>query len=169
MRGPTIALYRPMIPPNTGNIARLCVAIQSKLYIIGKAGFSWEDKQLKRAGLDYWENLSFEHEMKFKNFYQKYRIARKIGISKQGNTILWDYSFKPSDVLIFGNEKKGLPPSMLSILEDSIRIPMPGISRSLNLSNAVSIVAYEFLRQMKLNYFTDHVFPNNSPRTYYKR
>ena len=166
MKGPTIALYRPQIPPNTGNISRLCVAIHSNLIIVGKPAFTIEDKQLKRAGLDHWEHLNFSQK-KFKEFYSENKERRIIPITKEGESCLWDFKFHKTDILLFGNEQKGLPPKALSLYPNSVRIPMSGEVRSLNLSNAVAILAYEFLRQM--NEQEEGVEEKYYERTFYKK
>jgi len=173
MNGPQIALYRPQIPPNTGNIARLCVGIHSPLNIVGKPAFDWSEKSLKRAGLDHWQNLDFTHYKHFKEFYLKNKKSRNeekriICITKEGSEHLWDFKFQETDVLLFGNETQGLPPALLNILPVHLRIPMWGNIRSLNLSNSVSIVAYEYLRQMEklgnISKESDSIYK----RTYYK-
>ena len=145
---PQVVLYRPQIPPNTGNIARLCVAVDLPLTILGKPGFSFDEKSLKRAGLDYWEHLKFSHEVKFKNFWLKNLKRRKVMFSKEADTMLWNFEFNPDDILIFGNETAGLPPKMLKMSTAIVKLPMRGKVRSLNLSNAVSVAVYECLRQL---------------------
>lgn len=164
--GTTIVLYRPQIPPNTGNIARLCVAINTPLIILGKPNFSWDEKQLRRAGLDHWDKLQFRHILRFRDFYQEFSQNRILPISKVGTYSLFEFSFKDGDVLLFGNETAGLPPILLKIFPVSIRIPMWGPVRSLNLSNSVAIVAYEFYRQYYLR--GDKLNELHPPRTFYK-
>lgn len=166
MIGPVIVLYRPMIPPNTGNIARLSVACQSRLLIVGKAGFDFSDKAAKRSGLDYWEQVHLTHYKKFKNFYLaevQNKSNRMIGITKEGKNSIFDFSFQENDILIFGNETMGLPPSLLKCCHQTVRIPMWNHNRSLNLSNAVAVASYFYLSQWgdknqetlaKRNYFS---------------
>lgn len=161
-----IALYRPQIPPNTGNIARLCVALDSELVIVGKPSFSWDDKQLRRAGLDHWDKVRFTHMPRFKDFYLSYKERRIIPVTKVGNQHLFEFSFSPQDVVLFGNETAGLPPKVLKFFPISLRLPMWGPVRSLNLANAVAVVAYEYYRQM---YTRGLVRPEvHPPRTYYR-
>lgn len=143
-----IVLVEPKIPGNTGNISRLCAAEHLTLHLVEPLGFSIDDKHLKRAGLDYWDMLevhihpdfaSVETMLKGCHFYYNTTKARKA---------YTDAQFRPDDVLVFGKETKGLPEKMLlAHEEDCIRIPMIEEARSLNLSNAVAIVAMEALRQ----------------------
>ncbi len=172
MLKPIVALYKPAIPPNTGNIGRICVATKSILVLIGKIPFRLDDASLRRAGLDYWKYLEFYHVKRWKIFYQEFvqkEKRRLIGFSKEGKSYLWDFSFEEGDILLFGNEKFGLPPFLLKRLPYSVRIPMWGEVRSLNLSNAVAISLYEYMRQ--------HVKRKKIPlereipyiRTYYKK
>ena len=144
-----IVLVEPEIPPNTGNIARLCAATGSRLHLVGKLGFSTDDRYLKRAGLDYWEHVSLQYwqdldELKARNpegrfFYLSTKVARNY----------LAVAFQPGDFLVFGKETKGLPPELLAANpESAITIPMPsGKVRSINLSSSAAIVLYEALRQ----------------------
>ena len=168
MKGPTIALYRPQIPPNTGNISRLCVAVNSPLIIVGKPAFEINNKEVKRAGLDHWDYLNLTQQ-RFKDFYLMNQKNRVITITKEGATPYWDFNFKDTDILLFGNEQKGLPPKLLSLYPISIRIPMVGPVRSLNLANSVSIITYEFLRQMNTENKWSEIPNNIYERTFYKR
>jgi tRNA (cytidine/uridine-2'-O-)-methyltransferase len=164
--GPTIVLHRPQIPQNTGNISRLCVGLNSKLIITGKAGFSFDQSSVRRAGLDHWSELDFEHHIRFKNFYLKYKGRRIIAITKSGTESVLNYTFIPGDVLLFGNETMGLPPTLLRLLAQSAYIPMYGKIRSLNLSNSVAIAAYQYVASAgnRENMYN----PDQYPRTYYK-
>lgn len=165
---PEIALYRPQIPPNTGNISRLAVAVGAKLSIVGKAAFSWGDKELRRAGLDHWQDLDFHHYPRFKDFCSAHTSKRILLISKGGQKDYFDHSFEPNDVLLFGNETAGLPPSLMKRPLTSLRIPMWGNVRSLNLSNSVAIVMYEAIRQgMEKGWLGNP--RHDYLRTYYKR
>jgi len=165
MRGPQIILHRPQIPQNTGNISRLCVAIRSKLIITGKAGFNWDSASLKRAGLDHWEHLDFQNVKRLSEILVN-PSRRIIAVSKVGDHNIFDFKFNLADVLLFGNETQGLPPSALKRCT-SIRLPMIGPVRSLNLSNTVAICAYEYLRQIYGAQF-DHSHKQYA-RTYYTR
>jgi len=169
MNGPVIALYKPQIPPNTGNIARLCVAINSPLYIIGKTPIKWDDSSLKRAGLDHWQSLQFCHDLRLKSFLEKFSLAQCVAVTKSASKTIWEYSFQENEILLFGNETMGLPPALLKIIPRHIKIPMWGESvRSLNLSNSVAITAYEYIRQRSYNTINGEVGLNYA-RTYYKK
>jgi tRNA (cytidine/uridine-2'-O-)-methyltransferase len=149
MAGLGIALYKPLIPPNTGNIARLSVALECDLYIVGKTPIKWDEPALKRAGLDHWDKVRLTHFARFKDFYLKHKNRRIIAITKESSNIHWDFKFLPDDILLFGNETSGLPPALIKLAGESTRIPMWGEGvRSLNLSNSAAIVAYEYCRQM---------------------
>lgn len=165
----TVALYKPLIPPNTGNIARLCVALNCPLYIIGKTPIRWDDAQLKRAGLDHWEKLQFKHYESWKKFYLNNPQRRIVAVSKESTHHYWDFSFLPDDVLLFGNETSGLPPALLRKMEHSVKIPMWGQGvRSLNLSNSVAVTAYEAYRQFAENKIIDKA-GITFERTYFKK
>jgi len=146
-----IVLYQPEIPPNTGNIIRLCANTGCFLHLIKPLGFELEDKQLRRAGLDYHEWA----EVKTYNSINELKPDGTIyALSTKGNKNYHDAEFKPGDYLVFGPETRGLPDEYLKSLavEQILRLPMLENSRSLNLSNTVAIVAYEALRQ---NNFTN--------------
>ncbi len=143
-----IVLVEPVIPQNTGNIARTCVATNSKLHLVEPLGFSISDKAVKRAGLDYWFELDMEiwpdldHCLRALSGKPTYFVTTK---AKQSYT---DVEYPDDCVLFFGKEDKGLPePLLFTHLDSCIRIPMTENKRSLNLANSVSIVLYEALRQ----------------------
>ncbi len=145
-----IALYEPEIPPNTGNIIRLCANVGSKLHIIEPTGFGWDDKRLRRAGLDYHE---FAEVVRYPNFDTFLNVMEEYTIyacSTHGRTPYHKVKYKVGDVLLFGPETRGLPAVIRESLpkEQVIRIPMKADSRSLNLSNAVAIIMMESLRQL---------------------
>jgi len=146
-----ITLVEPQIPPNTGNIARLCAANDFELHLVGKLGFSLDDKSLKRAGLDYWEHVKlFLHES-FDSFIKEQRDASRIFFfSKAGKIDLFEIDFKNGDVLVFGPEDKGLSDNITSRYPgQTVRVPMQTDNvRSLNLSSAVAIASYEAMRQI---------------------
>ena len=144
-----IALYEPEIPPNTGNIMRLCANTGLKLHLIHPLGFQLDEKRLRRAGMDYRDmTVVVEHES-FAAFSQAMAGKRVFALTTRASQSYADTAFQPDDVLLFGPETRGLPESLLGILPSDckLRIPMLPESRSLNLSNTVSIVAYEALRQ----------------------
>jgi len=147
-----IVLVEPEIPQNTGNIARTCAAIGAKMHLVHPLGFDISEKQVKRAGLDYWDKLDIEEHESLDEFLEKYDINKNdmYLVSTKATHVYSDvdYSNKKEVFLLFGKETKGLPESLLKAnLEKTIRIPMGYNIRSLNLSNSVAIVAYEVVKQ----------------------
>jgi len=148
-----VALFEPEIPPNTGNIARLCVNAGVPLHIIGQPAFDLSEKAVRRAGLDYWDDLIlFRHEG-WNNFLQEKMASeqRVFLVSKFGRTVYYEEKFQAGDVFVFGRETSGLPKEIHESVppERILSIPMAKASRSINLSNAVAIVLFEALRQEK--------------------
>ena len=143
-----IVLYQPEIPPNTGNIIRLCANTGCSLHLIEPLGFKLEDKQLRRAGLDYHEWADVKT---YKNINELAPKNTMYALSTKGRRSYHDAEFKAGDYLVFGPETRGLPETYLNELSDEqvLRLPMLEHSRSLNLSNTVAIVTYEALRQNK--------------------
>ena len=145
-----IVLHQPQIPPNTGNIARLCVGTQTILHLIGPLGFSIDDKELKRAGLDYWKDLTCFYHDDFEHFLKNIQPQRMFFYSTKGQRPYTQVIYTADDFLIFGSETQGLPALLLKKYAEHVyTIPMYGPIRSLNLSTAVGIVLYEALRQIK--------------------
>jgi len=144
-----IVLIEPEIPPNTGNIARLCAATGSRLHLVGKLGFSTDDRYLKRAGLDYWESVDLHYWPDLDALKAHYPDGRFFYLSTKVARSYLEISFAPGDFIVFGKETKGLPVELLAANPDtSITIPMPSEKvRSLNLSTSAGIVLYEALRQ----------------------
>lgn len=143
-----IVLIEPEIPPNTGNIARLCAATGTGLHLVGKLGFSTDDRQLKRAGLDYWSEVSIYYWADLAELKRAFPDARFVYTSKKAQKSHVAFEFHKGDFLVFGKETEGLPESLLEENhENAIRIPIKGEVRSLNLSTAAGIVLYEALRQ----------------------
>ncbi|HZV82861.1 MAG TPA: tRNA (cytidine(34)-2'-O)-methyltransferase [Geobacteraceae bacterium] len=143
-----IVLIEPEIPPNTGNIARLCGATCTVLHLVGKLGFSTDDRQLKRAGLDYWSEVDIHYWPDLAALREHYPSARFVYTSKKAATSHAAFPFRAGDFLVFGKETEGLPEQLIDDNpETSIRIPIFGKVRSLNLSTAAGIVLYEALRQ----------------------
>lgn len=143
-----IVLYEPQIPPNTGNIGRLCVGTNSTLHLIGPMGFSIQDKDLKRAGLDYWKDLNYFYYENVDHFFDDQKDQRFFFFSKKGTTPYTKIKFQKNDFLVFGSETSGLPENLMQKYQDQIyTIPMSGPIRSLNLASAASIILYEALRQ----------------------
>jgi len=147
-----VVLVNPLIPPNTGNIARLCAANDLELHLVGELGFSLDDKHLKRAGLDYWEHVKlFRHES-FDSFVKEQpKGPRFFFFTKKAEKSLFEEQFREGDVLVFGPEDKGFSDDFLAEKADSsLKIPMQTDNvRSLNLSSAVAVAVYEALRQIK--------------------
>jgi tRNA (cytidine/uridine-2'-O-)-methyltransferase len=146
-----VALYEPEIPPNTGNIARLCAATDTTLHIVGVTGFRMDDRELKRSGLDYWEHVKLERHIDLKDLHASLPDSRSIYLTTKATRPYYDWEFVVTDCLIFGPETRGLPESILAANADRcLTIPMPNSNvRSLNLATSVGIVLYEALRQLK--------------------
>lgn len=144
-----IALVEPEIPPNTGNIARLCAATFTPLHIVGVTGFKMDDRTLKRAGLDYWEAVALQRHLDLERLYQSLPDSRFIYFTTKTKRVYTDFQFQDKDCLIFGRETRGLPEDLLKAnWERCLTIPMPNPRvRSLNLATSAGIVLYEALRQ----------------------
>jgi len=145
-----IVLFEPEIPPNTGNIIRLCANTGFKLHLIGPLGFAWDDKRLRRAGLDYHEFTAITHHESYAAFAASEAPQRMFALTTKGTPAHSAVSYQAGDYLLFGPETRGLPATILDALpaQQKIRIPMMPDSRSMNLSNAVSVVVYEAWRQL---------------------
>lgn len=151
-----IVLVEPEIPQNTGNIARTCAAIGAKLHLVYPLGFDISEKQVKRAGLDYWDKLEIEKHETFEKFLEKYPPEKNnmYFVTTKGKHVYSDVEYgKMEEVyILFGKETKGLPEDILKkYIKNTIRIPMRKTIRSLNLSNSVAIVAYEIFRQTEFD------------------
>lgn len=144
-----IVLYEPEIPQNTGNIARLCACTGSRLYLVGKLGFSLSDKYTKRAGLDYWDSVDLHKINSMEDLFQKFPDGRFFYLTTKTNRKYTEIEFKENDFIVFGPESRGLPAEYVTA-ETALTIPMKEGQRSLNLSNSVAIVAYEAIRQLGL-------------------
>ncbi len=145
-----IVLVEPEIPPNTGNIARTCAATNCKLHLVKPLGFSLDEKQVRRAGLDYWSLLDLEVHESLQAFLDKYGDQQLFCATTKADKFYSDVEYKDDSFILFGKETKGLPAHVLDInRENNIRIPMVEIeqARSLNLSNSVNIIMFEALRQ----------------------
>ncbi len=142
-----IVLVEPEIPQNTGNISRTCACTDSVLHLVGKLGFSTDDRQLKRCGLDYWKLLDIRYYDSWEDFAQK-NPGRYWFCTTKAPKSYTSVRYDKNDYLIFGKETKGLPEELLRAnINSCIRIPMLPAARSLNLSNSVAVVLYEALRQ----------------------
>lgn len=143
-----IILHQPEIPANTGNIGRTCVATGSTLHLIEPLGFHLNEKDIKRAGMDYWEHLDVRRYINFEDFLIKNPNAKIWMATTKAKHIYTDVTYGPDDYIMFGKESAGIPEEILVDYEETcVRIPMLDKIRSLNLSNSVSIVLYEALRQ----------------------
>ncbi len=143
-----IVLHQPEIPQNTGNIGRTCVAAGARLHLIEPLGFLLNEKALKRAGMDYWQELDVTTYIDYEEFLDKNPGAKIYYATTKGRQLYSDVSFEPDCYLMFGKESGGIPEEILKRNPDTcIRIPMQEEMRSLNLSNAAAIVLYEALRQ----------------------
>ena len=143
-----IVLVEPEIPQNTGNIARTCAATGARLHIVEPMGFKPDDKQLKRAGLDYWHLLDITYYKNLDDFFKKNSGGEFYFFTTKGRTVYSDVSYPDNAFIFFGKETKGLPEELLLKYPDrAVRVPMIGEARSLNLSNTVALAAYEVLRQ----------------------
>ena len=143
-----IVLVEPEIPQNTGNISRTCAVTGVSLHLVGKLGFSTDDKYLKRSGLDYWHMLDLHYYSSLAELYGRYPQGRFFYATTKGGRLYTQPEYNKDDFLVFGKETKGLPEELLmDNLDCCIRIPMIDEARSLNLSNSVAIVLYEALRQ----------------------
>ncbi len=148
-----IILHQPEIPANTGNIGRTCVATGTSLHLIEPLGFRLNEKEIKRAGMDYWEHLDVTRYVNFEEFRQQHPDAKIWMATTKAKHTYTEVSFGPDDYIMFGKESAGIPEEILVKNEENcIRIPMLPKIRSLNLSNSVAIVLYEALRQ---NGFSD--------------
>jgi tRNA (cytidine/uridine-2'-O-)-methyltransferase len=145
----SVALVEPEIPPNTGNVARLCAATTTPLHIVGVTGFRMDDRAVRRAGLDYWPEVTLQRHANLESLYQALPEARFLYLSTKAEISYLDWEFQTKDCLVFGRETKGLPEDLLHANWDrALTIPMlnPRV-RSLNLATSVAIVLYEALRQ----------------------
>ncbi len=168
-----IALYKPEIPPNTGNIGRLCFCTETKLHIIGKPAFSIDESAVKRAGLDYWKQLDLHLHEDWSEFYEKHENKKRIFLfTRFAENCYTDINFSEHDTFVFGGESQGLPKEVLASVaknypKNLLRIPVSKNCRSLNLGNAASIVLYEALRQQNFIHLSKKI-SNKIDETYEK-
>lgn len=148
-----IVLFEPEIPANTGNIGRTCVATGTKLHLIEPLGFRLDEKEIKRAGLDYWKDLEVTIYENYEDFLRRNPNAKIYMATTKARHVYTEVSYEPDCFIMFGKESAGIPEEILLENKDtSIRIPMIGEIRSLNLSNSVAIVLYEALRQQNFDH-----------------
>jgi tRNA (cytidine/uridine-2'-O-)-methyltransferase len=146
----SIVLVSPQIPPNTGNVARLCAVTGCKLFLIEPLGFSISDRELKRAGLDYWDKVFVRLFKDYGEYAEAFPDARRTLFSARAEKPLYDVAFEPGHHLVFGSETQGLPDSVWAQPRgDMATLPMLPQRRSLNLSTAVGIATYEAIRQIR--------------------
>jgi tRNA (cytidine/uridine-2'-O-)-methyltransferase len=146
----SVALVEPEIPPNTGNVARLCAATNTPLHIVGVTGFRMDDRAVRRAGLDYWPEVKLTRHRDLEALYQSLSEARFVYLTTKADRLYTAWIFQPDDCLVFGRETRGLPEELLHANWDHcLKIPIlnPNV-RSLNLATAVGIVLFEALRQL---------------------
>ncbi|MDI1240564.1 MAG: tRNA (cytidine(34)-2'-O)-methyltransferase [bacterium] len=145
-----IVLVEPEIPPNTGNIARLCAATNTHLHIVGVTGFRMDDRTLKRAGLDYWDEVTLHRHIDLDAIYSAYPRSRFVYLTTKSARPYTDWNFQDGDFLVFGPETRGLPAEVLAANDrSSLTIPMTNSNvRSLNLATSVGIVLFEAIRQV---------------------
>ncbi len=144
-----LVLVSPQIPPNTGNVARLCAVTGCRLILVEPLGFSIADKDLKRAGLDYWDKVFLKLYGTFEQYLAEWPDARRFLFSARAQTSSYRVRYAPGDHLVFGSETHGLPPALLEGgVGEPVTLPMLPERRSLNLSTAVGIATYEALRQV---------------------
>ncbi|WP_395340131.1 tRNA (uridine(34)/cytosine(34)/5-carboxymethylaminomethyluridine(34)-2'-O)-methyltransferase TrmL [Ningiella sp. W23] len=145
-----VVLYQPEIPPNTGNIVRLCANTGYRLHLIEPLGFDWEEKKLRRAGLDYHECASVARHLSLQAYIDRHAPNRIFACETWGKSTHSEVQYQAGDALLFGPETRGLPDSVMKLIpaQCQVRIPMAKDSRSLNLSNAVAVLVYESWRQL---------------------
>lgn len=145
-----VALIEPEIPPNTGNIARLCGATFTTLHLVGKLGFRTDEAAVRRAGLDYWDDVEICYHRNIEALYEALPACRFLYFTTKADRPYTDWQYQPNDCLVFGRETRGLPEELLRANWDRcLKVPMPNPAiRSLNLATSVGIVLYEALRQI---------------------
>jgi tRNA (cytidine/uridine-2'-O-)-methyltransferase len=145
-----LVLYEPEIPPNTGNVIRLCANTGAQLHLIHPLGFEWNNKRLRRAGLDYHEWAVVQHHASLQSFCQNVSFHRLLAFSTRGTSLYSDMAYGDGDALLLGPETRGLPQALIDCMppEHVLRIPMQKHVRSLNMSNAAAVILYEAWRQL---------------------
>jgi tRNA (cytidine/uridine-2'-O-)-methyltransferase len=154
-----IVLHRPEIPPNTGNLMRLCVNTGNRLHLIEPLGFALDDARLRRAGLDYREYADVSIHRSFADFIAEVRPLRTCAFTQNADRLYTDVGYEPGDALLFGRESDGLPADVLDhpAIGERLRIPIAAGGRSLNLANAAAIAIYEAWRQHGFDTLQEHL------------
>ncbi len=148
-----VVLFEPEIPANTGNIGRTCVATGTRLHLIEPLGFRLNEKEIRRAGMDYWKDLDVTRYVNYQEFLDKNPGAKIYMATTKGRQVYTEVQYEPDCYLMFGKESAGIPEEILvEHPKECVRIPMIGETRSLNLSNSVAIVLYEALRQNQFDH-----------------
>lgn len=148
-----IVLFEPEIPANTGNIGRTCAATGTRLHLIEPLGFRLGEKEIRRAGMDYWKELDVTRYVNYREFREKNPGAKVYMATTKGKQVYTQVQYEPDCYIMFGKESAGIPEEILvEHPQDCVRIPMIGETRSLNLSNSVAIVLYEALRQNQFDH-----------------
>lgn len=143
-----VVLYQPDIPQNTGNIGRTCVAVGAKLWLVRPLGFQLDEKHLRRAGMDYWRHLDWEAVESWPEVLRRLPDHRVWCLTKTATRLVWEATFQPGDILLFGSETRGLPASLLEENPSrNLKLPMHPVVRSLNLASTVNTAVYEAVRQ----------------------
>ncbi|MCA9039991.1 MAG: tRNA (cytidine(34)-2'-O)-methyltransferase [Planctomycetaceae bacterium] len=143
-----VVLHEPEIPQNTGNIGRTCVAVGAKLWLIRPLGFKLDEKHLRRAGMDYWQHLDWQVVDSWAEAVAQIQPTNIWYLTKTAEKLVWEANFAPGDILLFGSESRGLPPSILNEHPaHKLKLPMSDLVRSLNLASTVNTVVYEAVRQ----------------------
>lgn len=143
-----VVLHQPDIPQNTGNIGRTCVAVGAKLWLVRPLGFRLDERHLRRAGMDYWQHLDWEAVDSWHDLQQRLADRTFWYLTKTSQRAVWNATFSPGDVLVFGSETRGLPPSILAEQpHQNLGLPMREEVRSLNLASTATAVIYEAVRQ----------------------
>jgi tRNA (cytidine/uridine-2'-O-)-methyltransferase len=144
-----VVLYQPEIPQNTGNIGRTCLAVGAKLWLVRPLGFRLDERHLRRAGMDYWPQLDYEVCDNLESVFEKLPESRVWCLTKTAQRLVWEADLRRGDILLFGSESSGLPPSVLEAdPHRNLKLPMLDLVRSLNLASTVNTVVYEGVRQI---------------------
>jgi tRNA (cytidine/uridine-2'-O-)-methyltransferase len=145
----SLALYQPDIPQNVGAAIRLCACLGVTLHIIEPTGFPWKEREFKRAGMDYINHVDLVRHISWDSFLQNTAPARVILVETDGVKSVWDFTFKPDDILLMGRESAGVPTTVYSQAHATVHIPMKGLVRSMNVITAASLTLGEALRQTR--------------------